>query len=79
MAYMREVVCQQCHNKYGEVSPPEWPYVHICPACTQIKKDADKKAHFDQLDALTVEERLRRIEEWIYNYKPPINVRDVFF
>lgn len=79
MAYARTVRCGQCHNEYSEVTPPTWPYEHTCPACKQVQAASARKAHFDHLDTLSIEERIRRIEEWIYNYKPPVSTRDVYF
>ena len=32
--------------------------------------DLEKKKHFEFLDSLPLEARIRKIEEWIYNYKP---------
>lgn len=40
-----------------------------CTEC-EWKKESDKKRkYFSELNCLTLEERIRKIEEWIYNHK----------
>lgn len=44
-----------------------------CGDCDTKKRDRTKRQHFGALDALTIEERLRRIEKQLYdlNTNPP--------
>jgi hypothetical protein len=42
----------------------------ICGACKAREIDLARIEHFAKLDALPIEERLRRIETWIYDYRP---------
>jgi len=47
-----------------------WEHSTYCNLCGEIVEKEKKINHFFKLDSMTVEERLRRIEEWIYSYKP---------
>ena len=42
----------------------------ICYDCQKLKEKAKRDAHFTFLDGLPIEARIRKIEEWIYDYKP---------
>lgn len=74
MAYIGlPVTCHVCKNTYAPINN------NGCPHCVQIEKEAKRKAHFAALDQLTLEERIRKIEEWIYSYKPPKSTGDTFY
>jgi len=49
----------------------------ICCSCAKKIADEKRRLHFHGLDGLTIEERLRKVEEWIYNYKVPIDSRNI--
>ncbi len=77
MAYMgTPTVCGQCGERYtpryrsGSVSSYE------CPFCKDSAEKEKEGVHFNALDEMSLEDRIRKIEEWIYHYKPPINPRD---
>ena len=42
----------------------------MCGECQRIQDAANKKVHLDSLKKLPIEERVAKIEEWIYDYKP---------
>jgi len=46
-----------------------------CCHCKHIKEQREEKKartiYFKKLNKLTIEQRIRLIEEWIYEYKPP--------
>ena len=67
-----------CRHTYTGAFNPGYNE-NICPDCAQLDRNRERKEHFDRLDAMSIEERLRLIEEWIYDYKPPINTRDLTF
>jgi Zn finger protein HypA/HybF involved in hydrogenase expression len=79
MALMgNKLKCIECGHEYFPVRSGfgEWS------GCPQCKARADKLAeekHFAELDNLSLEERLRRVEKWIYHYKVPVNPRDIFY
>lgn len=79
MAYIVSYICMKCHKQKstavgaGSATPTQ------CEECTSKENDIKRRLHFSGLDGLTVEERLRKIEEWIYDYRAPINIHDVRF
>jgi hypothetical protein len=79
MAILTKITCRQCNCKSDEMHSPMEAPPKICSQC-QAKNDADKRQLcLNNLASMTVDERLRRIEEWIYDYKPPIDWRNVRF
>lgn len=79
MAIITNIVCKQCGEK-KEVwySPATYP-PRVCGDCTRKEEQEKREAHFQQLDTLSLEDRIRKIERWIYDYKPPVNIRDITF
>ena len=72
MAYLVYGKCKKCGEEFrtminssGESSNPS-----LCDNCKREESDIKRREYFYGLDGLTIEERLRRVEEWIYNYKP---------
>lgn len=65
MAYITTNRCITCgHTWQGIGGSTE------CTECYSSRIGREKREYFGALDALTIEERIRRIEEWIYYYKP---------
>lgn len=64
MAYITTNTCFVCGITFQGVKSNE------CGACAQLRIDREKREHFGALDALTLEERIRKLEEWVYYYKP---------
>ena len=66
----KTIVCTVC----GEKSEIAFTYKNseqtVCYSCFQIEKDRIRKEYFDELDKLKLTERVRLLEEWVYNYKP---------
>ena len=61
-------VCKQEKREYVEHF-----HDHICKECTDTMIDKERRNYFKALDKLSMEERIRKIEEWIYDYVPPRN------
>jgi hypothetical protein len=76
MAFNQHFHCHKCGFD-GNVMVGAGNFAE-CPTCKKNEADAKRKAHFDALDRLTMEERVRKIEEWIYDYKP-VYVRPPMF
>lgn len=67
MAITTSIKCRKCgEKKYVTHSVSDYPTV--CSDCRKIEADAEKTAFFAELDKLTTEQRLRRVEEWQYDY-----------
>ena len=70
MAYMTNIHCMECgENKTVAVGAGQVPEL-ICGACQGLKDAERREEYFASLDKLPLEERIRKIEEWIYEYRP---------
>jgi len=71
--------CPQCKQTYTPMFASGSSVSSGCPYCKKEELQTKEEKHFTELDALSMEERVRRVEKWIYNYKPPRNIRDIKF
>ena len=69
MAYVQEGICSRCKKSKMIISSAR-QFNTICNDCLAEKAERKRERHFAILDNMTLEERVRRIEQWIYNYKP---------
>lgn len=70
MAVLSSITCERCGTAtHVNHSPADAP-PKICGACRQAELTSQRDRHFAELDALSIEERLRRVEAWIYDYRP---------
>ena len=70
MAYQTTITCRECGKNKQVIVPSSGGYVSECGECKAKIEQEMRDRHFAELDALSLEERIRRIEEWIYDYKP---------
>ena len=63
--------CSECKEEYNSTIDD---LENLCLDCKMEIEGSKREKHFRELDKLTLEERVRKIEEWIYDYKP-IHVR----
>lgn len=71
MAYLTDVFCTECQQTKQTIVGSNGPRYHsVCSECQTILDKQERDTHFTALDKLTLEERLRKIEEWTYDYKP---------
>lgn len=78
MAVISHIICEVCKqdrevNHSGRIPPK------VCDSCLALQTKDKEQAHFAHLDSLSLEERVRRIEKWIYNYKPHIPLNEMMF
>lgn len=79
MALSSRITCADCgQEKYVLHSAREFP-PKICGECRKAALAEKRSTYLKSLAELTIEERLVKIEEWIYDYKPPVNPRDIIF
>ncbi len=78
MAIMKTIHCSECGETKQEVRPVD-DCSSICKKCKIEIKLRKRTQHFKGLEGLTVEERIKKIEEWIYDYKPPVNPKNIRF
>lgn len=70
MAVVVPYHCIKCH-KTGRIAVGSGePAPSLCSECSAKEKDMKRREHFAGLEGLALEERIRRIEEWIYDYRP---------
>ena len=79
MAHMgQETTCMACGKTYIPISSGGGPYSG-CPHCKKIEEEEKEADYFAGLDELSTEERIRKIEKWIYHFKSPTRRRDTLF
>ena len=79
MAHVVAYMCIKCGKHEHEAIGAGSPTPTTCSECRKKETDQKRILHFQGLNGLSLEERVRRIEEWIYDYKVPINIRDARF
>jgi hypothetical protein len=70
MALVSMIHCSVCDKDSHEVVAAGMPMPTVCSGCQKINHDQHRAFNLAGLKALPVEERLSRIEAWIYDYKP---------
>jgi len=70
MAYTTLGYCIKCKREFTTVVTSERPTPNICNNCQAEESEIEKEVYFIQLNKLSLEERVRKIEEWIYSYQP---------
>jgi len=69
MAQMSTIHCTSCGKSkevnYSSGSPPP----SICSDCKEAEEAAKKEKHLTELSALPIEERLAKIEKWMYKHR----------
>ena len=70
MAVVSQITCERCGKTTHASHSPADAKPKICGPCRGKEATSKRDRHFAELDALPIEERLRRIEAWIYDYRP---------
>ena len=70
MAVLSRITCERCGEVADVMHSPSDAKPQVCGACRAREEDAERDQYFAELDALPLEERLRRVETWIYDYRP---------
>lgn len=78
MAILRTIHCTVCGETKRE-SRANNDYSNICRECKRKQSNQERREFLAGRAGLTVEERLTLIEQWIYDYKSPVNIYDVRF
>ena len=79
MALVVDIDCLECGKRKRVTIGCGKPTPVICHDCNQIKADMARIEHFSGLDGMTIEERLRRIEEQLYDLKFPVRMNELRF
>lgn len=73
MAMIRTIVCIVCGRKDMLSVNSGMPDPVVCNECKKLENDCKRREHFYVLDGLTIEKQLRKIEKWLYAYKPSVD------
>lgn len=74
MSHLVSMICPKCgEQKHVRVRTGQFtaPPGKLCDDCACAKAKAEEEAHLAKLAELPLEERIARIERWIYHYKKP--------
>jgi hypothetical protein len=58
---------------------PGSPRPKVCHSCRRAADRDAREQALAEIAELPLEERLRRIEAWIYDYKPPVPLSEMKF
>ena len=73
VAYLEYWKCSKCNEEvYSDI-----PRNRICHICQEKIDEENRRKHFDSLDKLTIEERIRNIEEWIYDHSHGFMIENI--
>jgi hypothetical protein len=72
MAVIHHITCSVC-GKAKDVSASASSYPNTCNECQKKQDDIKRQTWLLERSRLSIEERIRKIEEWIYDYKPNRN------
>ncbi len=64
--YLVYSTCTNCGNTFGHSDEGE---TLVCPECQKEMDEEKKRKYLDVCAMLPTEERLRRIEDWMYEHK----------
>jgi len=67
MAFIIIRTCIKCGESYDDYTSLYKMTSHTCAKCKNKESENRKQQHFDKLDNMTIEQRLRRIEKIQYN------------
>lgn len=79
MALLINITCLTCGKESQECIGAGLPAPNICSECRQAEEDLKRRIHLHGLEVLTLTERIRKLEEWAYDYKPPMSIHDMKF
>jgi len=67
MAFITTIHCYQCGETKREVMDSNNP--HVCGQCVSENNEKEHRVWVAGREGLTMEERVRDIEEWMYHHK----------
>lgn len=79
MAVVSGIKCEKCGVQTHVSHSPGDPPPKICGPCSAQTAAEKRTAALAELAALPIEERLARVEAWIYDYRPPRSIYEARF
>ena len=78
MAVIRDIFCPSCREtKQACCGAGDWP--SECSECRQKREAQARHVALEGLKSLSLEDRIARIEAWIYDYRSPVSLSDLRF
>lgn len=78
MAVMVTFRCMQCGETRHEARSSD-DHSNICSKCKREEADQKRREFLGGRAALSVEERLALIEQWMYDHRSPLNPRNTVY
>jgi len=69
MAIIVSIHCNVCKKKKNVTVGGADLHPIVCAECRVKQENQDEIAHFARLDGMSVEDRLREMEVWVYKHK----------
>lgn len=79
MAVLSPIKCDACGLNTHVSHAPHREKPKVCHSCARKSAEDKRAADLAELAALPLEERLRRVEAWIYDYRPPTPLSEMRF
>lgn len=79
MAVLSRITCERCGTMTHVGHSPADPAPKVCGRCRGKEAASKRDEHLTALAALPLEERVARIEAWIYDYRPPVPLSEMRF
>jgi len=67
---LRTIHCFSCLQPRQVSVGSGQPLPNVCDICARTEAQVKLAGYLDDLSKLSLDDRLRRIEKWIYEYKP---------
>lgn len=75
MAFCSTRTCTRCGDEYMASQYNDVMQLElICHKCRRADWEQEREKHLDDLAALSIDKRIRKIEEWIYDHENPYDV-----
>lgn len=79
MALLSSITCGACGNVADVWHSPRDAPPMVCHSCADAAAAKARELQLAAVAALSTEERLRRIEAWIYDYRPQVPLSEMMF
>lgn len=79
MAVLSSIKCEACGTNTHVSHRPDDAPPKACHQCACKAAEKTREQALNEIAALPLEERLRRIEAWIYDYRVPVPLSEMRF
>lgn len=79
MAVVSQITCEQCGTTTHVGHSPANLAPKVCGPCRGKEAKSKRDEHLAAMAALPIEQRIARIEAWLYDYEPPVPLSEMRF